>query len=122
MVQFEKRLFDLIFATLGSLVLLLLLPIVAVAIWLDAGRPIFYRQERVGLHGRRFWIYKFRTMENGDDVTKTGRFLRRTHLDELPQLWNILKGEMSMVGPAPSAPNTWKNSKRKSQTTPCATP
>ncbi len=103
MVQ-TKRLFDLIFAAFGSLVLIPLLPIVSVAIWFDAGRPIFYRQERVGLHGRRFWIYKFRTMENGDDVTRTGRFLRRTHIDELPQLWNILKGEMSMVGPRPERP------------------
>ncbi len=95
---------DLILSSLGLLVLLVLLPFVAIAILLDSGAPVFYRQERVGLHGRRFWIWKFRTMENGDDVTKTGRFLRRTHIDELPQLWNIVRGDMSMVGPRPERP------------------
>ncbi len=105
MVQvFFKRAFDLVLSSLGIVFLLPFTPLIAAAIFLDSGRPVFYRQERVGLHGRRFWIYKFRTMENGDDVTKTGRFLRRTHIDELPQLWNILKGEMSMVGPRPERP------------------
>jgi lipopolysaccharide/colanic/teichoic acid biosynthesis glycosyltransferase len=90
------------------------------------GPPIFFRQVRVGLHGRRFEVLKFRTMSIDaeeryeelvdksdprafklvDDprITSTGRFLRRTSLDELPQLWNVLKGEMSLVGPRPAPP------------------
>ena len=108
---------DLLFAGLGLVVLALMLPFIAVAIWLDSGSPVFYRQQRVGQGGRRFWIYKFRTMVNGaepngvpsakpndDQATRVGRILRRTHLDELPQLWNIFRGDMSMVGPRPERP------------------
>ncbi len=101
---FSKRALDLILSSFGILLLSPFLPLIAIAIWLDSGGPVFYRQERVGLHGSRFWILKFRTMYDGDEVTKVGRFLRRTHIDELPQLWNILKGEMSMVGPRPERP------------------
>ena len=113
-----KRLFDL---AVGSILLVVALPImggVAVAIVLDSPGPIFFRQEREGLHGRRFKIYKFRTMTSGAHrsgpvlsmrdprVTKVGRFLRRSSLDELPQLVNVLIGDMSLVGPRPLLPGT----------------
>jgi lipopolysaccharide/colanic/teichoic acid biosynthesis glycosyltransferase len=99
---------------------------IAVAVRLREGPPILFRQVRVGLHGRRFDVLKFRTMATDaearyaelvnrsdprafkltDDprITRTGHFLRRTSLDELPQLWNVLKGEMSLVGPRPAPP------------------
>jgi lipopolysaccharide/colanic/teichoic acid biosynthesis glycosyltransferase len=101
---FEKRAMDLLLACSALLVLTLLLPFIAIAIWFDSGPPVFYRQERVGLNGKHFWIYKFRTMFPDEQVTRVGRFLRRTHIDELPQLWNIVKGEMSLVGPRPERP------------------
>jgi lipopolysaccharide/colanic/teichoic acid biosynthesis glycosyltransferase len=105
-----------------ALVLLVFsLPVIlvtALLVKLTSPGPAFYCQQRVGRHGRRFWLYKLRTMANdcektsgprwavpGDKrVTPLGRFLRRTHLDELPQLWNVLKGEMSLVGPRPERP------------------
>ena len=108
---------DLILASLGMLVLAVLFPLIALAIYLDSPGPIFYTQERVGKGGRVFRIYKFRSMvpdaekgravwaqENDPRVTRVGRILRRTHLDEFPQFWNILKGEMSAVGPRPERP------------------
>jgi sugar transferase (PEP-CTERM system associated) len=113
-----KRGTDLIYSTIALLAALPLLPILAALIKLDSTGPVFYRQRRVGLHGLTFDIYKFRSMTTdaeadgkarwagADDVriTRIGHFLRRSRLDELPQLFNVLKGEMSMVGPRPERP------------------
>lgn len=101
------------------LLLLPLLGLIAAAILLDSGRPAFYRERRLGLHGRPFSIFKFRTLVagSGEDrlvaplgdprITRVGRILRRYHLDELPQLANILRGEMAFVGPRPSRSELW---------------
>jgi exopolysaccharide biosynthesis polyprenyl glycosylphosphotransferase len=112
----SKRLFDVAVATIGLVVTALLLPLFVLAIKSTRG-PVLYRQTRVGERGRRFTMYKFRTMavtaEEGGAVfaqakdprcTRVGSFLRRTHLDELPQLWNVLRGDMSIVGPRPERP------------------
>ena len=124
-----KRTLDLVLAVLGVFVSLPLVAVIALLIKLTSRGPVFYRQERIGLGGRRFQVWKFRTMIQGADdalayycdlnpelreqwardhklqddprVTPVGRWLRRSSLDELPQLWNILKGEMSLVGPRP---------------------
>ena len=124
-----KRLFDVVTATLVLVLGAPLFLLLALAVRLDSPGPALYRQRRIGLHGRRFWLYKFRSMVQGaerqlpalrhrnemagpvfkirDDprVTRVGRWLRRTSLDELPQFWNVLKGEMSVVGPRPSIPS-----------------
>jgi lipopolysaccharide/colanic/teichoic acid biosynthesis glycosyltransferase len=112
----SKRLFDVLAAAAG---LLLLAPaLLAIALWirLDSPGPALFRQRRVGRHGRHFDIYKFRTMADRSDegrqltvrldprITRAGRFLRRTKLDELPQLLNVLEGTMSLVGPRPEVP------------------
>jgi exopolysaccharide biosynthesis polyprenyl glycosylphosphotransferase len=113
--RLSKRTLDLVCGTIIGSVLLLVFPFVALAIRLESKGPIFYRQERVGLHGAKFMVYKFRSMVTdaevdgkarwavkGDSrITKVGRFLRKTRLDELPQVINVLRGDMSMVGPRP---------------------
>ena len=113
-----KRIFDV---TVAAALLVLTLPIIVVTallIGLEGGPPVIYRQERVGLNGRTFHLFKFRSMEHnaekdgkptwaavGDKrITKLGRFLRRSRIDELPQLINVLRGEMSFVGPRPERP------------------
>jgi len=109
-----KRGFDLFFAGLGAVALSPLLALIAVVIKLDSRGPVLYKGSRVGINGERFDILKFRTMVSnaeaiggsttpGDDprITKVGRMLRRRKLDELPQLWNVLVGDMSFVGPRP---------------------
>jgi len=107
-----KRLFDLL-ATLPALFLLApLLGVLALLVRLKLGAPILFRQQRPGLYGRPFTLYKFRTMTDARDaegklrrdaerLTSFGRFLRSSSLDELPELFNVLKGEMSLVGPRP---------------------
>jgi lipopolysaccharide/colanic/teichoic acid biosynthesis glycosyltransferase len=123
-----KRLFDLIFSFLGLLFLCPIFLIVTVLLRLDGG-PAFFRQERVGLRGKRFWVFKFRSMvadenkrgvqvtaENDARITSLGRLLRKTKLDELPQLFNVLKGDMSIVGPRPEVPRyvaIWSEEDRK---------
>ena len=114
-----KRLMDILGGLIGVLIFLFLLPGVAFLVLLDDGFPIFYRQERLGKSAKPYRIIKFRTMvkeaeidgeakwasENDKRVTRIGRFLRRTHLDEFPQFLNVLKGEMSLVGPRSERPS-----------------
>ena len=113
-----KRAFDFVFALIGLIVLAPLLLLLAILVKVDSPGPVFYAQERVGLSGRRFQMYKFRTMradaESGGQAewsrpgdprrTRLGSVLRRLSLDELPQLWNVLVGHMSLVGPRPERP------------------
>lgn len=112
-----KRAIDVVGATLGLCVLCPIFAIIAGAIALCDDGPVFFRQERVGVDGTMFRMWKFRTMVKnaeslgrqltvGDDprITRLGRLLRRTKLDELPQLYNVLRGEMSLVGPRPEVP------------------
>ena len=107
-----KRVFDLLGASMGLIILAPIFLGLAVLVRVSMGSPILFRQERPGVAGEPFTILKFRTMTNDRDeggrllpeperLTKTGRFLRSTSLDELPELWNVLKGEMSLVGPRP---------------------
>jgi len=112
MIELSKRLFDL-FLTLPGLIFLL--PVLMVTVFLvrvKLGRPVLFKQQRPGLGGRPFWLLKFRTMTDarGADgvllpdavrLTRFGRFLRASSLDELPELFNVLKGDMSLVGPRP---------------------
>jgi lipopolysaccharide/colanic/teichoic acid biosynthesis glycosyltransferase len=112
-----KRLFDVLGAAVSLVLLAPLMVLVAVAVRLDSPGPVLFRQERVGRHGRPFRIHKFRTMQvdatgrgalltaSGDPrVTRVGAALRRHRLDELPQLIDVLKGDMSLVGPRPEVP------------------
>jgi lipopolysaccharide/colanic/teichoic acid biosynthesis glycosyltransferase len=114
--ELTKRALDLLGASVGLTIGAPLLAASALAIRLEDGGPVFFRQERVGLDGRPFEVLKLRTMivdahtqgagyavDKGDSrITRVGNLLRRTSLDELPQLWNVLRGEMSLVGPRPT--------------------
>jgi len=116
--RFIKRIMDIIFSSLGLILLSPLLLLVSILIKLGSPGAVFYKQERVGQDGKKFLIYKFRTMTTdaeaqtgpvwtkADDKrrTKIGKFLRRLNIDELPQLFNVLKGDMSLVGPRPERP------------------
>lgn len=111
--ELSKRLLDILGGLVGTLLTLLLSPFIAVAILVDSGKPVLFFQNRLGQNGREYKIIKFRTMhndaeidgkarvtsENDDRITRAGRFLRKSHLDELPQFFNVLRGEMSLVGP-----------------------
>jgi lipopolysaccharide/colanic/teichoic acid biosynthesis glycosyltransferase len=132
-VRIVKRALDLLLAMVGLLLASVVFPAIAIAIQLDSKGPILYRQRRAGaLEGRsatghpefaEFEMLKFRTMrtdaekfteavlteENDPRVTRVGRFLRKTRLDELPQLWNVLVGDMSVVGPRPERPELFRN-------------
>lgn len=112
-----KRLFDLAFAVLALLLLSPLLLVVALWVRLDSPGPVFFRQQRVGRNGQLFRIYKFRTMHTGAElkgpqltvgadirITRSGTWLRDSKVDELPQLFNVLQGNMSVVGPRPEVP------------------
>jgi len=114
---FGKRIFDVVAAAIGLVLSAPLMLLTAIALKLREGGPVLYSQRRVGRGGTTFTLYKFRTMRcdaeadgmawcrpNDPRITRIGRFLRRSRIDELPQLWNILKGEMSIVGPRPERP------------------
>mgnify|MGYP000872402717 FL=1 len=112
MYLFVKRVIDMIMSGLGLIILSPLLVIISVIIFIQMGRPVLFKQMRPGLNGKPFYMYKFRTMRqpkenetmyltDSERVTKLGKFLRNYSLDELPELINVLKGDMSLVGPRP---------------------
>lgn len=131
--QILKNIFDYIVAGISLILLFPIFVIIGILIKIDSKGPIFFKQERLGKNGKIFKIYKFRTMvnnainlgkglsiqKNDSRITKIGNFLRKTSLDELPQFINILKGEMSFVGPRPPVPyhpykyENYTNKKRK---------
>ncbi|WP_127717795.1 undecaprenyl-phosphate glucose phosphotransferase [Halobacteriovorax sp. HLS] len=116
--HFTKRIFDTVLCSIGIVIISPLLLIIAFAVKISSAGPIFYGQERIGLNGRKFKMWKFRSMRvavNNEDKTtwsskddprktKVGSFIRKTSIDELPQLWNVIVGQMSLVGPRPERP------------------
>jgi exopolysaccharide biosynthesis polyprenyl glycosylphosphotransferase len=116
--ELSKRILDILGGAIGLLIFVITYPFLALAVLIDSGMPVFYSQPRLGRGGHTFTIYKYRTMhqdaeadgevritlENDPRVTRAGNFLRRTRLDELPQFWNVLRGEMSLVGPRAERP------------------
>jgi len=121
MYKFFKRTLDIVLSFLGMIVLSPFCLLLVLAIKLDSKGPVLFKQKRVGLHKKHFYILKFRTMrmdtpkdtpthllENPEQwITKVGKFLRRTSLDELPQIWNIFVGDMSIIGPRPALWNQY---------------
>lgn len=119
--RFFKRLLDILLALSGLILASWLFLLIMLAIELDDPGPVFFSQKRVGIHKKHFQLYKFRSMkmstphdmpthllENPEQyITRVGRFLRRTSLDEIPQLWNILRGDMSVIGPRPALWNQY---------------
>jgi len=110
--NYGKRCFDLLMAVPALVVLSPLIAVVALVVRFRLGSPVIFRQARAGLHGRTFTIFKFRSMTDAKDehgfplpdsvrLTSLGRFLRASSLDELPQLWNVIRGDMSLIGPRP---------------------
>jgi sugar transferase (PEP-CTERM system associated) len=116
-LQFARRMLSILISSIGLALCLPFIPFIILAVRLSSPGPIFFRQIRVGWRGRPFSIYKFRTMrqdaeaagavwasKNDPRVTGLGRFMRKTRLDEIPQLWNVLRGDMAFVGPRPERP------------------
>jgi exopolysaccharide biosynthesis polyprenyl glycosylphosphotransferase len=116
-IRAVKRMTDFAAALVLGLIVLPLMPLIVLAIKLDSAGPVLYSQDRLGQHGKLFRIYKFRSMrtdaeaagaqfatKNDTRVTRVGRFMRKTRIDELPQLWDVLRGDMSIVGPRPERP------------------
>ena len=108
----QKRIFDVVVSAAGLVLLIPLMGIIAILVRIQMGRPVLFRQLRPGLHGEPFIIFKFRTMRDprpgealletdATRLTSLGKMLRSLSLDELPELWNVLKGDMSLVGPRP---------------------
>src|SRR5690625_4846711 len=121
MYQKFKRLIDIVLSLLGMIILLPIILIIIIAIKIDSKGPVLFKQRRVGIHKTHFNILKFRTMKIdtpkdmpthllGDPdqyITRVGKFLRKTSLDELPQIWNIFVGDMSIIGPRPALWNQY---------------
>ena len=121
MYKFVKRILDIILSLCGMIVLSPLFLVLIIAIKLDSKGPVLFKQKRIGLHKKHFFILKFRTMridtpkdtpthllENPEQwITKVGKFMRKTSLDELPQIWNIFVGDMSIIGPRPALWNQY---------------
>ena len=121
MYKFFKRTLDIVLSFIGMIALSLFFLLLVLAIKLDSKGPVLFKQKRVGLHKKHFYILKFRTMridtpkdipthllENPEQwITKVGKFLRKTSLDELPQIWNIFVGDMSIIGPRPALWNQY---------------
>ena len=121
MYKFFKRTLDIVLSFIGMIVLSPFFLLLVIAIKLDSKGPVLFKQKRVGLHKKHFYILKFRTMrmdtpkdtpthllENPEQwITKVGKFLRKTSLDELPQIWNIFVGDMSIIGPRPALWNQY---------------
>ncbi len=116
MYSFFKRFMDILLSGIGLIVLALPMMIIAIIIRCQDPGPVIFKQERIGIHKKRFYLYKFRSMkmdtphdmpthmlENPEQyILKIGKFIRKTSIDELPQLWNIFKGDMSIIGPRPA--------------------
>jgi len=115
--QLTRRIASFLVAALGLLLFLPFFPFVALAVRLSSNGPLFFRQTRIGMNGKTFSVYKFRSMvqdaeasgakwatRNDPRITPFGNFMRKTRIDEIPQLWNVLRGDMGLVGPRPERP------------------